>query len=171
MTKSNGILGVLLFILLVFLQTCIFDKIHLFGVATPVFYIYFILKLPANTNRNWVVLLSFVMGFFIDLFGGTLGLNMLAATIAGFLRHYLLRLFSPRDIPENSLPSISVFGKALFFRYAGSLVLIHLIILFVVESLSLFDALTLVLRITGSFLLTMLLVWVVDGIHFNFLKK
>jgi len=115
-------------------------------------------------NRNWVVLLSALMGLTIDLFNFTLGMNMLAATIIAFLRLYFLKLFAPRDVFESYSPSFSTFGKALFFRYAFLMTLIHQIILFTSESFSLFDPLSLVLRVAGSTTLTMLLVYALESL-------
>ena len=158
---------ILSFILLVILQVCLFNKIHLFGFATPLLYIYFIIKLPVDMNRNWIVVLSALMGLSIDLFNFTLGMNMLAATIIAFLRFYLLKLFAPRDIFESYSPSFSTFGKSLFFRYAFLTTLFHQIILFTSESFSLFDPLSLILRVFGSTVLTMLLIYALESLRFE----
>ena len=70
--KNISIRFTLLFILLVFLQVWLFGNINLFGFATPLLYIYFLIKLPLRMNRNTIILLSVLMGFIIDIFGGTL---------------------------------------------------------------------------------------------------
>ena len=155
------------FILLVFMQVWLFNKIHLFGFVTPLLYIYFVIKLPVDLNRNWVVILSALMGLTIDLFNFTLGMNMLAATIIAFFRFYLLKLFAPRDVFETYVPSFSTFGKALFFRYALLMTLFHQIILFTSESFSLFDPLSLVLRVIGSTILTMLLIYTLESLRLD----
>ncbi|MDR1436609.1 MAG: rod shape-determining protein MreD [Candidatus Symbiothrix sp.] len=149
----------LLFILLVLLQVWLFNKIHLWGIITPLTYIYFILKLPVEMNRNSVLFLSAFLGLTVDLFASTLGLNMLATTVAGFSRIYLLKLFSPRDLFESYSPSFYTFGKSLFLRYAGLMILLHQIVLFSAEALSLFDPPALALRIAGSSTLTLILVF------------
>jgi rod shape-determining protein MreD len=148
-----------LFILLVFMQVWLFNKIHIGGLATPLVYIYFIVKLPVEMNRNQVLLLSALIGLTIDLFTFTLGLNMLATLIAGFSRTYLLKLFAPRNIYDSFSPSFSTFGKGMFLRYAGLIILFHQVVLFMAESFSLFDPAQLVLRITGSYLLTIFLIY------------
>lgn len=162
---------ILLFIVLVFLQVWLFNSIHLFGVATPLLYIYFLLKFPVSMNRNAVLLLSAFMGLVIDIFDYTLGLNMLAMTITGFLRYYFLKLFIPKDIFDEYIPSFVTFSKLVFMRYAGTLVLIHTLILFVVESFSLFDPLLLFLRIASSFILTILLIFAFESFNFDLFKK
>jgi len=160
-----------LFFLLFFLQIWLFDNIRLFGVATPILYVYFLIKLPGRMNRNVVMLLSVLLGFFVDVFGGTLGLSMTAMTITSFLRHYLLKIFAPEDVFEDYLPSFSAFGKYLFMQYAGIATFIHIALIFVLESLSLFNPLLLLLRIAGSFILTILLIFAFESINFSGFKK
>lgn len=162
--SNNGIRQIVLFLLLVLLQVGLFNKIHLFGYATPILYIYFILKLPVQLNRNWVILLSFLMGFCIDIFSYTLGLNMLACTLTGFSRIYLLKLFTPRDLFESVDPSFASFGKGLFMRYATAFTLGHLIVLYLAESFSFFDPVDLLLRIGGSSLLTLILIFATESL-------
>ncbi|MDR2087537.1 MAG: rod shape-determining protein MreD [Dysgonamonadaceae bacterium] len=160
-----------LFILLVFLQVWLFNKIHIGGFATPLVYIYFIIKLPVEMNRNMVLLIAALIGLTIDLFTFTLGLNMLATVIAGFSRTYLLKLFAPKNVYESFSPSLATFGKALFLRYAFLIILLHQIVLFVTESFSFFEPLQLVLRITGSYLLTLFLVYAFEKIQLGKIKS
>jgi rod shape-determining protein MreD len=161
----------LLFILLVLLQVWLFNNIHLFGVATPFVYIYFALKLPVKMNRNTTLMLSALMGLIIDMFGFTLGLNMFVMIIFGFLRFYLLKLFAPRDVYEDYVPSFETFGKFMFIRYAGTMTLIHVTILHLMESFTLFDPVKLVLRILSSLILTVLLIWAIESINIKGFKK
>lgn len=160
-----------LFILLVFLQVVLLNKIHLFGYAVPLLYIYFILVFPVNANRNVVLIFSAVMGLTLDLFSYTLGLNLLACTVAGFFRHYLLKLFTPKDIFSSDIPSIRSFGRTLYFRYLSSMVLLHQIVLFTAESVSLFDPLRLFFRILGSSVLTIIILYAYENINFGDYRK
>jgi len=160
-----------LFILLVFLQVVLLNKIHLFGYAVPLLYIYFILRFPVNANRNVVLLLSAVMGLTLDLFGYTLGLNLLACTVVGFMRYYLLKLFAPKDLFASDEPSIRSFGKNLYFRYLSSMVLLHQIVLFSAESVSLLDPLRLFFRIVGSSIITIAILYAYENINFEGHRK
>ncbi|GHS97155.1 rod shape-determining protein MreD [Bacteroidia bacterium] len=169
--SSSGIGRIFLFILLVFLQVWLFDKIHLFGYVTPLLYIYFIIKLPGGMNQNVVLLLSALIGLSVDLFEYTLGLNMLACVITGFMRCYLLNLYAPRDIFESYAPSFGSFGAAVFLRYAFLMTLIHHLVLFMTESLTLFDPVSLIFRILGSVILTMFLIFALESINFGVSKK
>lgn len=149
---------VVLFILLVLLQVWLFGQIHLWGVATPLAYIYFILKLPTGINSNVLLLLSALLGLVVDFFTGTLGLHMLACTVAGFARIFLVKLFAPRDVHESMEPSSASFGRGYFFRYTLLFTFIHHLTLYSVESFSVFDPLRLVLRIAGSMVLTIIII-------------
>lgn len=160
-----------LFILLILLQIWLFNNIHLFGVATPFVYVYFTIKLPVKMNRNLVLILSALTGLVIDLFGSTLGLNMFVMIVVGFLRFYLLKLFSPRDVYEDYIPSFETFGNFMFVRYVGTVTLIHVTILHLMESFTLFDPLNLVLRIIGSFILTVLLICAFESINIKGFKR
>ena len=169
--KKMSLSLIMLFFLLVFLQVGLFSNIHLFGYATPLLYIYFLIKLPVGMNRNTVLFISALLGFIIDIFGSTLGLNMLVMVICGFLHYYLIRLFAPRDIPDDCIPSFNSFGKYLFLRFAGVITLIQVFLLYTIESLSLFNPKIVFLHIISSFTLTFLLIFASESIKFDVLKK
>ena len=153
-----------LFILLIFLQILLFNKIHLIGYATPLPYIYILLKLPIGMSRNIVLLIAAFTGLMLDIFGFTLGLHMLACIVVGFLRYYLLRIFTPRDILGSLSPSFTTFDKGLFLRYAGIFTLTHHFVLFTTEHFSFVDPLNLVFKIAGSFVVTMIFIYALENI-------
>ena len=160
-----------LFILLILLQITLLDKIHLFGYAVPMLYIYFIIKLPGNMNRNWVLFLSAVLGLCVDWFNFTLGINMLACVSIGFCRKFFLAWLAPRDLFEDYMPSFHSFGMWPFLRYALIMTLLHHIIVFTCEALSFFDLLALFFRITGSVILTISLIFACESITLGVSKK
>ena len=169
--KKISVKLAMLFVILVFLQVWLFDNIHLFGFATPLLYIYFLIKLPIKMNRSSIMLLSALLGLVVDIFGSTLGLNMLVMVICGFLRHYIVKLFAPRDLADNCIPSFEAFGKFLFLRYAGVIALIQISLLYSIESFSLFNPGLLFLRIAGSFTLTFLLIFAFESLNIDILGK
>ena len=162
---------ILLFFILFLLQVGVFNSIHLFGVATPVVFIYFVLKLPVEMNRNLVILLAALGGLLVDLFSYTLGLNMLALTIVGFLRYYMVKLFGPREVFENMLPSVASFGNMRFLTYSASLLFLNLLVLFGVEYLTLFNPIRLTLQILGSFVLSLLIIFGFEILYQGIEKK
>ena len=159
----------LYFIFFVVLQVLVLNNIQLFKIIIPLLYIYVIIKMPINLTRSAVIILSFILGFVIDIFGNTLGLHAAACTLIGFFRQSLLNTFSERDLIEGSAPSYYTLGVGAFIRYSFSMVILHHTTLYLIESVSLFDPLFLSIRIVGSIILTSLCIFVVEA--FNIERK
>ena len=162
---SNWLRYITLFIVMVLLQVLIGNNIHLFGVAIPFFYIYFILRLPLSLSINWTMTLAFLLGLTIDIFSNTPGMNALSCVILSVLRKPVLSLYTPRgeDYAE-AIPSIRSFGMSLYVRYALTLSLCFCVVLFFVESLSLFNLGRLVARVVASTALTLLVILGMDSL-------
>lgn len=152
-------------LLMVLLQVVIFNHIHLFGIAIPLVFIYVIMKLPLSLSTVWVLTVSFLLGLAVDIFSNTPGMNALACTILAFVRRPVLSLYLQHgsDYVADE-PSMRSFGMGLFVRYALSLTLIYCLLLFVIESFFMFDALYLVLRVVCSTLLTFILILCFDSL-------
>ncbi|MGM9759655.1 MAG: rod shape-determining protein MreD [Parabacteroides sp.] len=162
----NDILrGLAYFVIFVLVQVWVLNNIHFLRIATPFLYLYFILKLPVGLTPTKTIFLSFVVGLVIDAFGNTPGMHTAACTLAGFLRAPLIELFSGKEIPEGMSPSYRTLGYGGFLRYIFTFVLIHHVALFLLESLTLFDPLFLLIRIVASGLMTTLLVAVVEAFN------
>ncbi|MDR0845636.1 MAG: rod shape-determining protein MreD [Tannerella sp.] len=159
----KGLLKVLInFVLFVALQVLILDNIHLFKIVTPFLYIYVILKMPINLSRTQIVTISFLLGLAIDMFSNTWGMHAAVCSFAGFIRNPLLKIFLDKDMVEDASPSYRTLGTGAFMRYAISLVVIHHVFLFLIESFSFFDPLFLLLRIVLSIILTILCIFIVE---------
>jgi len=169
--STNWLRYSLFFISLIILQIWILNRIHLFGIAIPLFYVYFILKLPANLGRNSLLFVACIFGLILDFFSYKLGFNMLACTVMGFSRYYIFNAFAPRDMANAFIPSIETFGLPLFMRYAVILTAIHHTVFFIAESFTFHDPFTLFLKIAGSTVLTVLLIWGTEQLKLEFLNK
>lgn len=154
--------SVIYFFICVLVQVLFLNHIHFLRMAIPFLYVYFILKLPVGTSRVNVLFLSFLTGLVIDAFANTPGMHTAACTLAGFCREPLIQLLMGKDLPEGAYPSYKAFGYGGFFRYTLFFVTIHHLVLFLIESMSLFDPLFLVLRILASIAMTTLLVCAVE---------
>ena len=115
------------FIALVLIQVFIFNNIHLTGFGViPIIYILYIILLPFETPKWLVMILAFLIGFSIDIFSDTLGLNAAASVLIAFIRPVILNYLAPRDGYEiGSFPRVYYLGINWFLKYASSLVLIH----------------------------------------------
>lgn len=154
------------FILLFFLQIYIFNNIELLGYLNPYIYVLFILLLPLETPRFLLLIAAFVMGFSIDYFSNSMGINIAACVFIAYLRPGLIKLISQKS---ESNPGIKIgirdFGFRWFFIYTIVLVSLHHLLLFYLEVFrfneffdtlkrSLFSALfTIILIIISQYLL------------------
>ena len=68
----------MLYVVLVLSQALVLNHIHLFGYATPLLYIYFVVSFPRNYPKWGIILWSFLLGLNVDAFSNTPGV---AATL------------------------------------------------------------------------------------------
>jgi len=123
--------NIVLFFVLVLLQVLVLNNIQLSGYLNPYLYILFIILLPFETPGWLVLILGFLLGFSIDIFSNTLGINAAATVAMAFARQHLLRSLAPRGGFElNSSPNIHTNGIWWFVKYSFSLIIIHHIYLF-----------------------------------------
>lgn len=146
-------------IVLILLQVFIFNNIQFSKFVNPYFYIIFILLLPFETP-GWVMLiLSFMLGFSIDLFSQTLGIHASSTVFMAFCRPYILRLIAPRDGYESgTFPRLYYYGFGWFFKYTAILTLVHHIFLFYIEVFTFSDFFLTLLRALLSTIFTITLI-------------
>lgn len=89
------------FISLVLLQALVFNHVHIFGYATPMPYVYFLLILPSDTPRWLYVVLGFALGLCIDILTTTPGIAAGATCLLGLLAPLYLRIFRR---PTTTMP-------------------------------------------------------------------
>lgn len=157
---------VVLFVTLVLLQVIVLSRITLFGFATPLLYIYFIIKLPFGRNRFYVIISSFILGLVIDIFLNTPGVNAAASTIVASLRVLVAPLFYPKNELEVIVPSIRTSASA-FIKYTIVMVAFHHTLLFFIDALSLFNFTEMLIRIGSSSLVTILLILSMDSLFYR----
>ena len=153
---------VLKFIGLVLLQVLLLNNIRFLGYINPYFYIYLILTLPSSINKDIVLLIGFVLGLTIDIFCDTLGCHIFATTLIAYLKPYFHKLFGPRDEYEAQIPSIRSFGTGDFLKYTFSMVIIHHLAFFFVETLSFAHFFHTLMVALGCMVFTILLLYVVQ---------
>ncbi len=154
----------LLFVLLVLCQVVVFNHICLFGVAIPLVFIYFIIKLPVTLGVNKVMTLAFLLGLTIDVFSNTQGMNALACTLLSVCRMPVLKLYLPRqDDLTNPEPSLRTLAPAVFMKYAVTLVTLYCAFFFIIEAFTFFYFMKLLLSIVCSSALTFVIILAFDG--------
>lgn len=83
--------NIIRFLVLLFLQVLLFNNINLFGFLNPYPYLLFILLYPVNGNRSILLLSSFLLGLFLDMFLNSGGIHAAASVILAFIRPSLFR--------------------------------------------------------------------------------
>lgn len=153
------------FLVLVLAQVFVLNHIHLFGIATPLLYIYFIFLFRRNFP-HWAILLSgFIMGMVIDTFTNTPGVSSASLTLIAAIQPYVLRPFVPRDSADDLVPGISALGFGQYFWYSITLTLIYCFIFFTLEMFTFFNFVYWLECIGGSTLLTWLLLLVIEHVR------
>ena len=151
-----------MFVLLILLQVLVFNRISFFGYATPFLYIYFIIKMPIGLNRSAITVLGFLLGFIIDIFCNTPGVNAAATTFAAFISGGIQGLFIMKNDYNDQEPGWTLLGGA-FIKYALLLTFIHHLLLISIEAFSFFNVKLIALRILSSTILTFLLIFALEG--------
>lgn len=153
----------LAFILLIPAQAIVFDHTILFNVAVPLVFLYLIISLPVTLGTNLSVCLSFLAGFFLDIFCDTPGVNALCCTVLSFVRKPVFHLYVSidDDLASRSPSSVSM-GHGAFMKYMLTMVLIYTAMLFTVEAFQFFSFKLLLLRIAASTAYTFVMLYALD---------
>ena len=138
--NNKLILNSIRFFLILSAQVILLNNIQLWGIFTPFLYILFILLLPVDIPKWFLLVLAFFTGIIIDIFNNTIGVHTFALVFATFLRPFILRILSPFDSYDplkELLPHEYGFGW--FLKYSFLMVAIHQLVLFYMEAFSFKD--------------------------------
>lgn len=149
---------VLWFFLFVLAQVFVFGRIHLFHYATPLFYVYFVALFPRNYPKWSILVWSFLLGLVIDTFSNTPGLSSFSLTLIAAIQPYAFEIFVSREAAENLEPSAKAIGPLKYSAYISMLVFLYCVVFYTLEIFSFINWLQWVLCVTGSTLITLLLI-------------
>lgn len=145
-------------IVLILLQVTIFSNIALWNIATPFLFLYLIMKLPISMSPNKVMTIGFFVGLIVDIFFSTPGVYALASVVTSFMRRpYIALVLQHEDDYGSMSPSIRSLGLAPFMVYAFITSITFSLIVFIVQAFSLYNPLTLLLKIVTSTLFTFMM--------------
>lgn len=120
------------FILLVLLQVFLLNHINFLGYINPYLYILLILTFPFNSNKSLLIILSFLLGLTIDMFGDSGGVHAAACLVIAYLRPFILKFSFGVSYEYNVIKINNIeFGKRLI--YVTIMVFLHHLILFSME--------------------------------------
>ena len=153
----SSLYSILWLILSVVLQTLLFNHLQLFGGVIMV-YLIVLIKMPVETNRNLQILAGFLCGLVVDIFSNTLGMHALTAVTVMWLRMPILHLYINSEDVKAGIPGNLLMGMQSYIRYALTILAIHCILLYFIESFTLFHIVATIVKALISLLLTFLAV-------------
>ena len=149
-----------MFIGVVLLQIFLIDNISLCIYFYPLIYVAFVILLPLGMQPVWVVLLSALLGLTMDVMTGMCGLNVIATTATGFARIAIIGFTSGLNTGvDDTIPALYRLPQKNLLTYIISMVLMHSIIYFVMESLSMAHLFHTLLRVIVSDVVCVVIVW------------
>ena len=146
------------FVLFVTLQLLVFSQIELgLGIHLMMCPLY-VLLLPFEINIFILLIVAFGMGFILDIFSNTYGLQASSLLLIAYIRPYVFKAFAPRDDYDPlKTPSYVDMGNLWYFSAFGSLLLIHNTWFFLLEAFSFRGILYTIQKIVFSFIFIFLL--------------
>lgn len=158
------------FIFFILVQVFVLNKVPpLHQFITPYLYFLFILWLPFNTNRFFLLIISFLFGLTLDYFSGTFGLHAAPCALIAFLRPFLLNLLIPQETTEQSYvePSIKSMGWAPYSLYVVVLTFIHHFYLVLIEWLQFGNFIYFIGKVAGTTAISLLLIFITEMLFFR----
>lgn len=154
-----------LFLALCVVQILILNHIHLFGVAIPLLYVYFVITFHRNTPKWAILLWSFALGLAIDVFSNTPGLAAGSLTLIAIIQPYLLELFVPRDSIDELEVSVKILGWSNFITFSAALILIFCLAFFAVEAFTFYNWVHWLICAGSSAVLTLILILAIESVR------
>ena len=145
---QKSLLYIAAFVVLVLLQIFLIDNIALSVYFHPLVYVAFVIMLPLDMKPVWVLLCSTLMGLTIDTLTGMAGINVMATAAVG-------RSTDATD----TIPALHRLSTKHLAWFIVLVVVLHSVIYFFMESLSLSNALHTLVRLVVSDIVAIALIW------------
>ena len=133
MNSSNIQRYLILFALLVLLQIPLLNNWVFLDVGFPFLYVGFLLFLPVNIPRSWLLITGFLIGLLMDVFSNTPGMHAFSTVFACFVRSKWFDVILDTGDQELELTLTSI-GWPKFIVSILPLVFFHHLVLFVLEN-------------------------------------
>ena len=144
------------FILLLAAQIVIFNNFNLFGFINPFPYILFIILYPVNSNKNGLLLASFLLGITMDLFCNSGGVHAAACVTLAYLRPQIFKFAFGLSYEYQTVKLNDVLSPERF-SFIVTAVIIHHLVLFFLEIFSFILILEMLFRTLLSTIFTIIL--------------
>lgn len=149
-------LNTLRFTLLVLTQVLIFNTLNFMGFINPLVYVIFFYWYPLKSNRAVFMVTSFFLGFIIDLFSDTLALHSIAALTVAYVRPVIMRFCFGVNYEFQNF-SFKNTTKVQRITFLALLILVHQIVFFSLEILSISHILLILKKVFATGIVTLIL--------------
>ncbi|MDG5492782.1 rod shape-determining protein MreD [Psychroserpens sp. SPM9] len=158
--------SIIRFVLLILVQALLFNHINFMGYINPYPYLLFILLFPINNNRTLFIFMSFMLGWFVDLFSDSGGVHAAGCVTIAFIRPAVLKfafgmIYEHQTIKFNN----TEFGNRLI--YFSILVFIHHFIMFTLEIFNISNIILILQKTLFSSIFTILLCVLISVLFSN----
>ena len=152
---------ILLLPVLVLIQVLILNEILFFTYINPYIYLALIISWPLKSPKWFLLFYAFILGFFIDIFSGSLGFHSTATVFIVFIKETISKITIPHNLlDENDEITFKKIGSKSFIIFSFLIILVHNSILFILEHLNFnFDIL---IKIIASSLITLILILILE---------
>lgn len=134
MLNRYTLINLILIPILLLLQVFVFNNIYFFHKYNPIIYIIWIIFYPYDKSFNYLFLIfSFLLGFGIDCFMDTGGVNAFSSVLISYIRNTVLRYILDLD-REMKILNFSDLNFLQLLSYIIIIILIHHLSLFILES-------------------------------------
>ncbi|KAB5489447.1 MULTISPECIES: rod shape-determining protein MreD [Flagellimonas] len=154
--NSTIVLNIFRFVLLVLAQVLIFNTLNFMDFINPMVYVIFFYWYPLKSNRALFMVVSFLLGFIIDIFSDTLALNAIASLTVAYARPVIMRFCFGVNYEFQNF-SFKNTTKIQRLTFLALLVLIHHLIFFSLEILSIAHFLLILKKVFATGIVTLIL--------------
>ncbi|PWL40346.1 rod shape-determining protein MreD [Flagellimonas aquimarina] len=144
------------FILLVLTQVLIFNTLNFLGFINPLVYVIFLYWYPIKGNRAVFMLTAFFLGFVIDIFSDSMALHAIASLTVAYIRPVIMRFCFGVNYEFQNF-SFKNTTKVQRITFLGLLVLIHQVVFFSLEILSISHFLLILKKVFATGVVTLIL--------------
>ncbi|MEZ2415815.1 rod shape-determining protein MreD [Muriicola sp. E247] len=148
MTNNLYLKNGLRFVLLILAQVLVFNRLNFLGFINPMIYLLFLYWYPIKQRRSIFIIISFILGFIIDIFSDTLAFHSVACVTMAYFRPAIMRFVFGVNYEFQSF-KLSNTTKAQQIAFLAFLIIGHHAIFFMLEIFS-FSHLLLLLKKTIS---------------------
>ena len=111
------------------------------------------------------MVIGFLAGLIIDIFGDTAGMNALACTILGAVRETVVKLYVTHDDEiADPVPSAKTLGPGAYIKYLLTMTFVYCLSVTFIEAFTLHDFLLSLYRVVGCTALTFVILLGIDAL-------